>query len=118
MSRDDFGALVASVADYFPPSDVMENVWNSHKGLTSSEVLEKIKSSPQYRSHFKLVLPMISRSISDVPSSQVCKDILALIDAYYPSIIRDILESDNSGDKSSGDMLFAVIQQIVDEVKS
>jgi hypothetical protein len=118
MSREEFEAIVSSVAEYFPSEEVAMTFWRKYKIRDASAVVKGLKRNKLYKQYWPTVMPIIARCISDIPAAQLGKDLIAIIDMYYPDIIRDIIESDAAGDRSAGDLLKAVILMLIEEVKS
>jgi hypothetical protein len=118
MSRDEFEAVVASVADYFPSEEVALGAWNKYKIRDADAVVKALKRNKLYKEHYSVVRPIISRVVSDIPDAQLGKDLIAIVDTYYPSIIQEIVESDNDGDRVPGDLLKNVIVKLIEEVRA
>lgn len=118
MSREEFEAIVAQVADYLPPEEVAVATWNRLKIMDPDAVVSGLHRTKSYKTHFRIIKPIIARSISDIPDMQLGKDIIALIDTYYPAVMKDIAESDENGNNVPGNMLADVIRRIILEVRS
>jgi hypothetical protein len=118
MSREEFEALVTSVADYFPPEDVAMASWNKYKIRDADAVVKALKKHKMFKQHYLIVRPIISRVVSDISDAQLGKDLIAIVDTYYPSIIAEIVDSDDKGDRSHGDLLAKVITKLIAEVRA
>ena len=118
MSREAFGDFVKQFADYFPSEEAAMSMWHKYRIRDTDAVVSHMKRTPQWKIKFPLIKPTLAQTIGDVSDGQLCKDILALIDVYYPMIINEIAESDKQGDKKSGDLLVRVIMKVISEVRA
>jgi len=118
MSREEFEAIVTSVADYFPSEADAVKAWDKYKIRDADACIKALKKHKLFKQHYSTVHPIISRVIGDIPDAQLGKDLIAIVDTYYPSIIAEIVESDNKGDRSHGDLLKNVIVKLIAEVRA
>jgi hypothetical protein len=118
MSRAEFEAIVTSVADYFPPEDDAMNAWHKYKIRDADAVVKALKRHKLFKQHYSTIKPIISRIVDDIPDAQLGKDLIAIVDTYYPGIIASIVQSDNDGDRSDGDLLRDVIVKLIAEVRA